>query len=145
RKIDATTGIIKTIAGAGVVGYMDGPATAALMYSPQGMAIDDAGNIYISDQVYSVVRKIDASTGIIKTIAGTGTPGYSGDNDGAAFAQLYDPYGISVNAAGTVLYIGDKINNRVRKLTNPLAVENAPNVQRVSIYPNPSTGIFTVE
>ncbi len=74
------------------------------------------GNIYISDTTNQRVRKVTVSTGIITTIAGTGTGSYSGDNGPATSAGLNYPYGISLDSAGNV-YIADYYNNRIRKVT----------------------------
>lgn len=117
RKIDATTGIITTVAGNGTEGYSgdNGPATAASLDSPTGLAIDASGNIYIADTHNHRIRKITAATGIISTVAGTGTPGYSGDNAAAATAKLALPHGLAIDAAGN-LYIADTRNQRVRKI-----------------------------
>ena len=105
--------IITTIAGGGPGG--DGsPAITASVYDPVGIAIDQFGNIYISEALGNKVRKIDA-TGIITTVAGTGTAGYNGDGILAVDAQLYQPCGIAVDSIGN-LFIADASNNRVRKV-----------------------------
>ncbi|MFI5112212.1 MAG: choice-of-anchor D domain-containing protein [Terriglobales bacterium] len=113
RKVDAS-GIITTVAGNGTGGYSGdgGPAISAELY-PQGVAVDSAGNLYIGDS-NNLIRKVDAS-GVITTVAGNGTPGYSGDNGPATSAQLYDPYGVAVDSAGN-LYIADQRNQRIRKV-----------------------------
>jgi sugar lactone lactonase YvrE len=125
RKIDGT-GTITTIAGSGPSGVTSGlggfsgdggPATNALLNTPSGLAVDDAGNIYIADQYNYRIRKIDAS-GTITTIAGSGATGvgvggYSGDNGPATSALLKQPYGVSISCAGNV-YISDRSNNCVR-------------------------------
>lgn len=117
RKLAITTGIITTIAGNGTQGFSgdDGPATAATIDSPAGLAIDSAGDLYISDTHTHRVRKITAATGIITTIAGTGTPGFSGDSQPASGATLDLPHGLSIDAAGN-LYIADTENHRIRRI-----------------------------
>jgi type IX secretion system substrate protein len=112
-----TAGIIYTFAGTGLAGHGgDGlPATAATFTTPTGLAIDGAGNIFISAYGDSRVRKV-APSGIITTLAGDGTPGFSGDGSPATAAELHSPWGIAADAAGNV-YITDVINNDVRKVS----------------------------
>ncbi|MES2702627.1 MAG: T9SS type A sorting domain-containing protein [Bacteroidota bacterium] len=100
-------GIITTIAGTGIHGYTGdgGPATAAMLTSPRGMAIDKAGNIFIGDDGNYLIRKIDTA-GIITTIAGTGTQGYSGDGGAATAARLYYINNIAVDQHNRI-YIVD--------------------------------------
>ena len=115
RKVN-TSGIICTIAGNGVAGFSGdgGAATAAEMDAPDGIAIDGAGNVYFSDQGNECVRKVNTS-GIISTIAGNGTFGYSGDGIAATAAELHLPCGVAVDASGNV-YIADLGNYRIRKV-----------------------------
>ena len=115
RKI-ATSGIISTIAGNGTMGFGGdgGPATAAKLNSPTGLNIDAAGNIYFTDQGNQRVRKINTA-GIITTVAGTGTPGFSGDGGAATAAQLNAPIDVAVNSSGE-LFITDQNNHRIRKV-----------------------------
>ena len=114
RKV--TSGVIATIAGTGVAGFSGdgGLASRAELNNPAGMAIDAAGNLYIADRLNHRVRRIDPS-GIITTVAGTGTKGYNGDGDLATQAQLDTPEGVAVAAAGN-LYIADRQNHRVRRI-----------------------------
>jgi hypothetical protein len=79
------------------------------------VAVDSAGALYIGDVANNRVRKVTLD-GVITTVAGTGTEGFSGDNGPAISAQLYAPYAIAVDSAGT-LYIADYANQRVRKVT----------------------------
>lgn len=115
RKVDSS-GRISTFAGNGTNGYAGdgGPATSASIAGLQGITGDAAGNIYFTDFFNGVVRKIDTS-GIISTIAGTGTYGYSGDGGPATSAQLGAPNGISMDGAGNI-YIGDDAVNSIRKI-----------------------------
>ena len=101
-------GTIATIAGNGVWNYSGdgGLAINAEIKFPQRIAMDAAGNIYIPDWASGVVRKVSASNGVITTIAGTGTEGYSNDGHAATSAQLNDPMSIALDAAGNV-YIAD--------------------------------------
>jgi sugar lactone lactonase YvrE len=131
RKVDAATGIITTIAGAslgadsGVMGFVTyqgffsgdgGPAIRAFLNDPEGVAVDHAGNVYISDTMNYRVRRIDAATGIIHTIAGTGVRGFSGDGGLALNAQITTPAGLSIDPAGRV-YFADLFNQRIRILS----------------------------
>jgi hypothetical protein len=112
RKIDAA-GIITTVAGNGIAGFSGegGPATAAQLKYPFDVDIDTFGNLYIVDNGNSRIRKVDAS-GMIMTVAGSTTGGYSGDGGPATLAKLM-PVGITVDKAGN-LFIADNTNNRVR-------------------------------
>jgi len=115
RKVNPS-GIISTFAGTGSSGYTGdgGEATTATIGGPYFLVFDDAGNLYFSDVSDNVVRKINTS-GIITTVAGTGTAGYSGDGGPATAADLNAPMGIALDAAGSI-YIGDWSNNRIRKI-----------------------------
>ena len=140
-----TAGIINTFAGNGTAGYSGdgGPALSAQLQNPNGVALDATGNIYITDQLNNAIRKVDAS-GIISTYAGTGIAGYSGDGGPANAAQLSQPKGIVVDPSGN-LYISEFGNHVIRKITSPLGInlfEEDKNL--VSVYPNPSSGSFTV-
>jgi sugar lactone lactonase YvrE len=109
-------GMIRTIAGTGIAGFGGdgGISTSAQLKSPGGVALDEAGNVYIADTGNSRIRKI-ALDGTISTIAGNGTPGFGGDAGPAAAAQLNAPAGIALDSAGA-LYIADSGNNRIRKI-----------------------------
>lgn len=115
RRVD-TTGTITTVAGNGNSGYGgDGVlATTTSVYAPFGIAADSLGNLYIADTYNNRVRKV-SSTGIITTVAGTGSSGSSGDGGPAASAQLSGPAGVTVDAQD-VLYIADTNNSRVRRV-----------------------------
>ena len=114
-----TTGTITTVAGNGTAGYSgdDGPATSATLHTPYGLNIDSSGNLYIADSGNNVVR-IVSTAGIIATIAGTGTTGYSGDNGAAISATLDNPQGVTIDSQGNV-YVSDQSNNRVREVSTP--------------------------
>ena len=118
RVVTASTGIISTYAGTGTAGALgDGAAaSAAQLSAPRGLAIDGSGNLYIADANNNKVRKIVLSTGIITTVAGTGTAGATGDGAAATSALLNSPRGVCTDAAGNI-YIADRSNNKVRKVT----------------------------
>ncbi len=100
RKV--STGIITTIAGTGDGSYSGdtGQATLAGINYPSGVAVDSSGNVYIAEYYSHCIRKVTVSTGIITTIAGTGTSSYSGDNGAATSAAIDSPYGVSLDASG---------------------------------------------
>ncbi len=116
RKVD-TTGTITIIAGTGTQGFSgdSGPATAAQLDSPQGLAIDTANNLYISDTHNHRIRRLNLTTGIITTIAGSSAPGFDGDNNPAVTAHLNLPTAIAIDSANN-LYIADTQNHRIRRL-----------------------------
>ncbi|MER5297741.1 RICIN domain-containing protein [Streptomyces pharetrae] len=115
RKVTAD-GQIGTVAGTGTAGFSgdDGPAVAAELNCPYGIAVDSTGNLYIADTDNHRIRQITPD-GKIRTVAGTGTPGFSGDGGAATAAQLNTPYGVAVDGAGS-LYITDAENHRVRRV-----------------------------
>jgi uncharacterized protein (TIGR03437 family) len=113
RLVGASNGIISTIAGSSTTGLTGdgGLAVDATLTLPEGLAIDVSGNLYIADQNNWVIRRI--SNGIINTVAGTGKPGYSGDNGQATKAMLNAPQGVAVDTSGNI-YIADTGNQRIR-------------------------------
>ncbi len=119
RRINVTTGIITTAAGTGVSGTSgdNGPATASQLQTPSGLAVDAAGNIYISDSTANTVRVISPSTDQIKIAAGNGVAGYYGDGGFAPNAAINAPQQLLSDAAGG-LYIADTGNNLVRYVAN---------------------------
>jgi len=116
RKIN-TAGIISTIAGNGIAGFSGdgGPASIASLHLPDGLAFDPWGNLVFTDHLNGRIRKIDPS-GIITTIAGDGSPFYSGDGGPATAASLFYPAGICVNQLGDI-YVNDRQNYRIRKIS----------------------------
>ncbi len=105
---------IRSVAGSDVVGDQ-GPATLAQLAGAEGVAVDAVGNVYISDNIDHRVRKVSPA-GVITTVAGNGHAGFKGDGGPAAEALLRNPYGLAVDAAGS-LYIADLGNGRVRRIT----------------------------
>jgi uncharacterized protein (TIGR03437 family) len=123
-------GIITTVTGTGQAGYDGdgGPATQARIESPESLALDRLGNLYIADSANNVVRKVD-TVGMISTFAGTGQGGFSGDNGQARQARLNSPRGVAVDMAGKV-YISDAGNDRIRQVdTNGIITTIAGNGQ----------------
>lgn len=116
RKV-APNGTVTTLAGTGTNGYNGDniPASTAQLDSPRNLCFDPDGNLVFCDSVSNRVRKIDLSTGIITTLAGTGNWGFAGDGLQAVDAELANPRGVAYDASGS-LYIGDNGNNRVRRV-----------------------------
>ncbi|HLK65772.1 MAG TPA: BACON domain-containing carbohydrate-binding protein [Bryobacteraceae bacterium] len=121
-----TGGIMRTVAGTGAAGYSgDGsPAPSATLNGPLGVAVDSSNNLYIADTSNHRIRRVSA--GRIVTVAGNGTPGFTGDGGPATNAELSDPFGVVVDSAGN-LYIADTSNDRVRKVTNGIIATVAGN------------------
>ena len=117
QEVNAQTGLITTVAGTGTAGYNgDGiPATSAQLNFPTGVALDPAGDIFIADAGNNLIREVNAGTGLISTIAGTGTAGYNGDGIAATSAELNQPLNIAFDSAGN-LFIADWGNNLVREV-----------------------------
>ena len=158
RKITISTGLISTIAGTGTFGYNgDGIlATTAQLAGCAYIKFDAAENMFIGEGSNQRVREIIKSTGVISTIAGTGTAGYNGDGIPATTAQLNFPFYILFDQAKCNMYIADYYNNRIRLITGgfigctPLPLnshsfkgkkkdqgkDNSP----INIYPNPGNG-----
>jgi sugar lactone lactonase YvrE len=110
-------GVISTVAGNGTAGYSGdgGPATSAMLDDAFGIAVDGSGNLYIADYNNGRVRKVTPD-GVISTVAGNGTAGYSGDGGPATSAEVWGPYSLAVDGSDN-LYIADSANNRIRKVT----------------------------
>lgn len=109
-------GAITTVAGNSWAGYSGdgGFAVAACLLQPQGVAVDDYGNLYVADSGNNRVRKI-AFEGTISTVAGNGTAGFSGDGGAATAASLRGPSSVAIDGAGNI-YVADSGNRRVRKI-----------------------------
>lgn len=117
RRIDAVTRVLSTYAGDGIQGSSgdDGPATSARFKDVSAVAIDTAGNLFIADKNDHRIRRVDATSKNITTVAGDGTQGSSGDNGPAVSAKLNGPRDVKVDDQGT-LYIADHDNFRVRRV-----------------------------
>jgi len=114
----ANAQIITTIAGNGIAGYSGdgGMATAAMIAHPIEIAIDTSGNVYFAEHDNNCIRKMSAA-GIISTVAGNTISGYAGDGGAATAAEISGPFGVAIDRTGN-LYIGDRNNNCVRKVSN---------------------------
>lgn len=117
RKVDALTGIITTVAGNGNFDSSGdgGPAILAGLSIPNGVAVDNAENVYIADTFSSRVRKVDALTGIISTVAGSANFGFRGDGGPATEAWLFFPSAVALDSVGN-LFIADTNNDRIRRV-----------------------------
>ena len=143
RKINISE-IITTIAGTGSIGPIGdgGPATNASI-NAQGIDVDLLGNVYIADWNNDRLRKVDAA-GIITTIAGNGIFGFSGDNGPPTLANLASPAGVVIGANGNI-YIADEANQRIRCIRSNTSVDQITSLhQPLTVFPNPSSGTFTV-
>jgi len=113
RRIVAATGVVTTLAGSGVAGYADGTGPAAQFNLPYGIACEASGNLYVTDRSNHRVRRIVAATGVVTTLAGSGTQGFA-DGTGPA-AQFNFPHGVACDASGN-LYVADENNQRIRRI-----------------------------
>ena len=116
-RVDLSSGVLSVLAGLGVQGYSGdgGLATAAAIDSPYGLAFDSAGDLLIADTHNHRVRRVDAVTGVMTTVAGTGLGGFSGDVGPAVASGLDLPRGLAVDAAGGLL-VADAGNQRIRRV-----------------------------
>jgi Secretion system C-terminal sorting domain len=148
RKINLHSGIITTIMGDGTPGYSGdgGPATAALFRVPYAIQFDQNWNMYVTDGAAFVVRKIDAVTGIITTIAGSGVGGGGGDGGPATDAQFGDYVNCSAIDRYGNLYIADPESNRIRMVTyHSVGVDNIQSpASSLNLYPNPARNQITI-
>jgi sugar lactone lactonase YvrE len=123
RKVDLESGMITTIAGTGKAGFSGdgGPATTAEISFPYGLAVDASDNLYIADTDNHCIRKVNAKSGIITTVAGTGAQGFSGDGGPAAKATFYRPHVVTIDPEGSLI-IGDSFNQRIRRVDTKTGV-----------------------
>lgn len=146
RKVD-TAGIISTIAGTGTSGSSGdgGPAINAQLSYPSGLKADNDGNVYIADGANHKIRMINTA-GIINTVAGTGTAGFSGDNNNPLYAKLNTPSGVAPGNSSGEFYIADGSNYRIRKVMSRESVDRvANNLEAATAYPNPAHDKLTVD
>ena len=125
REVNATTHVITTVAGNHTSGYSGdaGPATSAELNDPLGVALDNQGDLVISDNGNDRIREVNLTTGTITTIAGNGTGGGSGDNGPAATAEVRNPGGMAVDSQGN-LFIADRFNEEIRRVTPAPSITN---------------------
>jgi len=116
-RVDLRTGELTTVAGTGRKGYAGdgGPATKAELNEPYEVRFDKAGNMFFVEMRNHVVRRVDAKTGVISTIAGTGEAGFDGDGGPAIAAKLAQPHSIALDHRGG-LYVADIGNHRIRRI-----------------------------
>jgi hypothetical protein len=136
RRVAADTGIITTVAGNGefIFSGDGGPAMSAALNTPIGVTVDGRGNVLIADQNNNRIRQVAADTGIITTVAGEGTDGFSGDGGPATRASLNLPTAVAMDISGNI-YIVDAANNRIRKITY------SPPILKI----NPASRVITKE
>lgn len=117
RRLDLKTGLVSTVAGSGQKGYEGdgGPATKAKLNEPYEIRFDKAGHMFFVEMQNHVVRKVDAKTGVITTVAGNGKVGFSGDGGPATKATMKNPHSIAFDKDGH-LYLCDIGNHRVRRV-----------------------------
>ncbi len=117
RRVDLKSGLVRTVAGTGRSGYSGdgGPALQAKLNEPYEVRLDRAGNLFFVEMKNHVVRRVDAASGVITTVAGTGEPGFSGDGGPATTARLRRPHSIVLDDTGAV-FICDIGNHRVRRV-----------------------------
>ena len=117
------TSIIITAVGTGEAGYSGdgGPADTARLREPFMCAFDSAGNLFVCEATNHVVRRVDAATGVITTVAGTGEQGYSGDGGPATEATMYEPYSLALAPDGSI-YVVDRLNAVIRKVDGATGV-----------------------
>jgi sugar lactone lactonase YvrE len=138
RKV--TRGVISTIAGRGTPGFNgDGGGALMALIDPYNLAVDGAGNVYIVE--INRIRRV-GTDGVIRTIAGNGTPGFSGDGGPAVSAQLRGPSAVAVDAKGN-LYIADTMNGRVRKVAANGTISVVAGAPLPSAPPLPTTAQAT--
>lgn len=147
RMVDVGAGEISTVAGSGLLAY-DGdgvPATSAAIGRPQWLAFDADGNLYFSSPDQNRIRRVDAVTGLISTIAGTGAAGFSGDNGPAAEATINSPADLVIAPDGRIFF-ADSFNQRIRMLTpvDDTSVGEHEGIGTVMAYPSPATDVLNV-
>ena len=123
REVNHLTGVITTVAGNGAPGFTSDNilAVSTELNNPTGVAVDASGNLFIADTGNNRIREVNLITGVITTVAGNGTMGFSGDHGLAVSAALNSPAGVAVDAAGDV-FIADWGDNRVREVNHATGV-----------------------
>jgi sugar lactone lactonase YvrE len=118
RRIDHTTGRITTLAGSGTAGFSGdgGPGVKAQLNEPYGVVLDPSGDLFVADRLNRRVRRVDARTGVITSVAGNGSMVYSGDGGPATAAGLIEPNGVARTRHGRILLIADVAGHRIRRV-----------------------------
>jgi sugar lactone lactonase YvrE len=122
--VEGGTGPVTVVAGGGGGSADDIPATSAAISAAGGVAVDAAGNLFISDRYGYRVRRVDIATGLIRTVAGTGESGFAGDGEPAEAAQFREPDGLALDASGRV-HVADISNFRIRAFTGGVPASSA--------------------
>jgi len=143
RKVDPS-GVITTVVGNANVGFTGdgGPATSATINSPNGIALDGAGNLYFTDSNNNRIRMVNPA-GIITTFAGDGNPAFSGDGGPALGASLFFPNGLVLDGAGN-LYVADQVNSRIRRIGPSGIISTVAGNGDVSLVPIGDEGPATL-
>ncbi|WP_394351410.1 YDG domain-containing protein, partial [Psychroflexus aurantiacus] len=126
RKV-TPAGVVSTLAGSGVSGFADGTGSSAQFRTPTGVAVDASGNVYVADANNHRIRKVTPA-GVVSTLAGSGVSGFA-DGTGSS-AQFRFPYGVAVDASGTV-YVADASNHRIRLIEQNTSVAGTPTSSEV--------------
>lgn len=141
RWINLSTGELGLLAGNGAAAYagdtsstVTGYASSASLNAPRGLAVDSSGNVYIADSGNNRIRMVNTS-GLISTVAGDGTAGYSGDSGPATDAEIDSPYGLAVDQSGN-LYIAERAGNRVRKVTTSGTITTVAGTGNAGVPPS---------
>lgn len=149
RKID-TARVVTTIAGNGTTGpnlgaFMDGDSSTARLNTPTEIFISSTGDIYIGDTFNNRIRKLNMHTKDVTTFAGTDSAGFINGLD--TLAKFNFPRGLVIDTSGFNMYVADYNNHAIRLIatTNNVAVPEIVLADKIIIYPNPTTGIFTVK
>ncbi len=145
RKINIASNIVSTIVGSGAIGYSgdNGLATSAKLNEPTQIFVDKHDNLFIADYRNGAIRRVDAFTKIITTVAG-GIPGFGGDGGPATNAKLKCT-DVCVDDDGNI-YIMDYVNHRIRKVSSGVAVNDIDKKAiEAKLFPNPTTGVFSVQ
>ncbi|CAN5736182.1 hypothetical protein BH11BAC7_BH11BAC7_32370 [soil metagenome] len=137
-------GMVTLLAGSGTQASVDGTGAGASFYKPAYIGIDlYHGTVFVTEWFTNKVRHIDVAGGVVTTLTGTGA---SGNTDGALnVATFYSPYGMCVDNTGN-LYIGDKLNNVIRKISaNDVGINENTEIAGLSIFPNPTVNSFKIQ
>ncbi len=145
RRVDVVTGLITTVAGIGVPGYSEGVATAAALRLPRGLTVDAPGNLFLVDAGNNRIRRVDAGTGQMTTIAGAAVQGFAGDGASAVQAALDSPRAVVLSPAGLPT-LADTANARVRQVDASGAIHTIAGVGAVVpaglLLSGPATAVY---